>query len=142
MCSICITIVGMVALLFSTCMPNAAPAAAACSGHMGPSAHSFHQDRRWWNVSSVRRYCEALEGGHRPIAGTETLTQEEMRLESLALGLRTDRGAALGEYAVSHSEEKMQCLKGAGLIRIVGDRMKPTLRGMLVADRLPVFLSE
>ena len=108
---------------------------------LGPSAHSYQHDRRWWNVSSVRKYCDALEQGRLPIEGSERLSEDQIRLESLALGLRTNHGVALSECTGPHLDIKIARLKEAGLIRIAGHRMKPTLRGMLVADRLPVFLS-
>ena len=59
---------------------------------LGPSAHSFSGQKRWWNVRSIRKYCTTLEAGRFPVEGSENLTPEQIRLETLALGLRTSEG--------------------------------------------------
>lgn len=56
----------------------------------GPSAHSFWQHRRWWNVANVVEYAARLERGVIPIAGEEQLTLEQLRAEEIFLGLRSE----------------------------------------------------
>jgi oxygen-independent coproporphyrinogen-3 oxidase len=65
---------------------------------LGPSAHSFDGRKRWWNVRSVKKYCAALEKGLLPIEGSETLTKDQIHLESLALGFRTRKGVDLKDF--------------------------------------------
>ena len=36
---------------------------------LGPSAHSFHGKRRWWNARSIKKYCAAVEKGRPPVEG-------------------------------------------------------------------------
>ena len=57
----------------------------------GPGAHGFDGRSRWWNVANVREWLERED----PVGGRETLTPEQVRIEGLLLGLRTDRGVEL-----------------------------------------------
>jgi oxygen-independent coproporphyrinogen-3 oxidase len=59
---------------------------------LGPSAHSFVEPQRYWNVSSMDSYFEAIESGRPPIAEKEVLTQEQEKIEAIYLGLRTTQG--------------------------------------------------
>jgi oxygen-independent coproporphyrinogen-3 oxidase len=106
---------------------------------LGPAAHSFSDNTRWWNLRSVKKYCEVLESGELPIAGCERLTEEQIRLEKLSLGLRTTQGVALthiiGDASAEHA---LRNLQEAGLIRATKGRLKATREGFLVADRLPL----
>jgi len=58
---------------------------------LGPAAHSFDGQRRWWNTASVEGYCAALEAGKRPLAGSEELSAGQRRLEALALACARGR---------------------------------------------------
>jgi len=106
---------------------------------LGPAAHSFRAGRRWWNVSSVAQYCTALGAGGTPLAGSESLTPEQLRLESLCLGFRTREGVALEVirqfpgWAAALSE-----LQAAELVQLTAGRVAATPQGLVVADRLPL----
>lgn len=102
---------------------------------LGPGAHSFDGRCRWWNHADLDEYHEALQAGLRPAAGLEELTDEQMRLERLALGLRTADGVAM-EAVGSGREAQLARIVADGLARIAGGRLRPSLRGMLVADGL------
>jgi oxygen-independent coproporphyrinogen-3 oxidase len=107
---------------------------------LGPSAHSFMDDTRWWNVSSVKEYINVLNKGSRPIEEKEEIGKKEKKLESLFLGFRTKQGIALGalkEY--KNVEIVLNRLIESGLIEMQGDRAVPTKKGFLVADRLPLM---
>ncbi len=106
---------------------------------LGPSAHSFKGNRRWWNHRSIRRYCDALEQGQAPIEGDEELTDEQRRLESVSLGLRTREGFNLKE--IDHGpeiKEAISRLRDSGHILFSNGHIIPTRKGFLVADRLPL----
>ncbi|MFH1488245.1 MAG: radical SAM family heme chaperone HemW [Pseudomonadota bacterium] len=110
---------------------------------LGPSAHSFGRGVRWWNVRSVRRYCEALSAGRRPVEDRECLTPEQLRLESVALGFRTSEGFPQGEISEDiPAGERLSLLEREGFLRVQERRVLPTRKGLLVADRLPTFLLE
>ena len=107
---------------------------------LGPAAHSFFERDRWWNFSSVRRYCEELEKGNVPIGGRERLTDEQIRIEALSLGFRTRKGF---EKELVHnlqgSDDVVMKLLDLNLIRLDNDRIIPSKKGFLVADSLPLM---
>jgi oxygen-independent coproporphyrinogen III oxidase len=106
---------------------------------LGPSAHSFQGNRRWWNVRSVRQYCRILDGGKMPVEDQEELTPEQVQLETISLGLRTRAGVDLDELGGIDSE-KIQGLVDLGLVAVEDKRLVPTQKGLLLADRLPLPL--
>jgi oxygen-independent coproporphyrinogen-3 oxidase len=59
----------------------------------GPGAHSYVAGERWWNVSNVREWLDRPD----PVFRRERLTPEQIRLETLLLGLRQDVGVELEE---------------------------------------------
>ncbi len=63
----------------------------------GPSAHSFFSGRRWWNIANLRTYSEKLTADELPVAGEETLTDEQLIDETVMLGLRS-RGIDLVQF--------------------------------------------
>jgi len=109
---------------------------------LGPSAHSFDGEDRWWNLRSIRGYGAELDRGRPPVEGRETLTGEQVRLEALSLGFRTREGVALRHIAsVPQSEEFLSRMEAAGLVKVREERIIPTEEGFLMADHLPVHLS-
>jgi oxygen-independent coproporphyrinogen III oxidase len=65
---------------------------------LGPSAHSYMDPMRFWNVKSVDHYIRTIQSGNSPIAGKETLTMEQQMIESIFLGLRTKKGINLKRF--------------------------------------------
>jgi oxygen-independent coproporphyrinogen-3 oxidase len=107
---------------------------------LGPSAHSFQEGIRWWNVRDIRSYCETLGKGVPPLAGKEILTQEQNRLESLMLGFRTKDGVHRGLVASGpRFAAVIRDLQDSGLVEIREERITPTLEGFLVADSIPLL---
>jgi len=108
---------------------------------LGPSAHSFQENRRWWNVRSLNRYCRALEEGRSPIEGQEELSEEQVRMEWISLGLRTRAGLDLNRLGDKLNLEKiLPKLIEKEWVSISDNHLIPTLKGFLVADRLPLLL--
>ncbi|MFN3270160.1 MAG: radical SAM family heme chaperone HemW, partial [Candidatus Kapaibacteriota bacterium] len=56
----------------------------------GPSAHSFYQSKRVWNVRNLKQYLAFLQNHHLPIEGSEILDEEKKMLEKIMLGLRSE----------------------------------------------------
>ena len=108
---------------------------------LGPSAHSFDGSMRWWNVRSIRAYCEALEKGYSPVEGDERLSKEQKIMESVSLGLRTSQGVEIKEILSSGaSKEALSRIISLGFLHTEGERIIPTRRGFLVADYLANYL--
>jgi oxygen-independent coproporphyrinogen-3 oxidase len=107
---------------------------------LGPGAHSFDGNRRWWNHRSLPNYCAALGASQPPLAGQETLTPDQIRLETLYLGFRTREGVSLSTIQEHPRGETILAeLEQAGLVRVDRDRVTATLHGLVVADRLPLW---
>ena len=104
---------------------------------LGPSAHSFSGSRRWWNVRSVREYCEILEKGEMPVEGSEKLSEDQFRLESIMLGLRMKDGFDQDILTQKHETGRVfRELQDAGFVDTHNGRVIPTRKGFLVADYL------
>ncbi len=113
---------------------------------LGPAAHSFSGNRRWWNYRSVEDYIDRIGRGFPPIERSEILEMEQLRLEALYLGLRTRMGIDLRDfserYAFDLLEEKREILtimQDEGLITIDDNHIRPTRRGLAMADSLALI---
>lgn len=107
---------------------------------LGPSAHSFDGNSRWWNVSSADAYGEALNQGIGPVAENEVLSEAQKDLESLFLGFRTKKGIALDSLdKYKKVEIVIDRLVESKLIIVDAGRAVPTKKGFLFADRLPLY---
>lgn len=114
---------------------------------IGPSAHSFCGQRRWWNHRSIKQYVCDLLKDMRPVEGHEELTLSQQRLETCILGMRTERGIPLNSFTVQRNLSQrgkriiVDGLLNRGLIVMRDGFFKPTRRGLAVADRLARILS-
>ena len=62
---------------------------------LGPGAHGFLGDRRYWNNPDLDAYVKAARSGDfESVRGFEILTPEQMVLERIMLGLRTADGVS------------------------------------------------
>ncbi len=59
---------------------------------LGAGAHSYRDDRRWWNVRPPEEYLATVERGELPLGGSETLEPSDTYLEELFLRLRIFEG--------------------------------------------------
>jgi oxygen-independent coproporphyrinogen-3 oxidase len=116
---------------------------------LGPSAHSFLDGRRWWNREDLEAWEKALREGRRPVEGEEVLTGGQRCLESLFLGLRTSEGIPLGRFReengidlLAEPGDLVERSVAEGLLVLEGEVLKPTVRGMAVADGLARLFSE
>ncbi len=107
---------------------------------LGPSAHSYADGVRTWNIRDWGAYRHALDEGRVPIAGHERLEPEERRLEDLYLGLRTAEGVSLAE-AGPFCAETLSRVQGAGWLVVDNERLCATPEGWLRLDELLVALT-
>ncbi|MEM7353002.1 MAG: radical SAM family heme chaperone HemW, partial [Acidobacteriota bacterium] len=110
---------------------------------LGPSAHSFDGQRRWWNERLLPHWQRALKEGRKPLAGHETLRRRDLALEALMLGLRTTEGVdlerveALGGVDLErHNRRLIERSIRCGFLRREESFLRPTVEGLAVADGL------
>lgn len=118
----------------------------------GPSAHSFWVDgslqkpTRWWNVASVSQYCDLIAQGKRPLAGQEHLTQADLLVEEIFLGLRSggiNIHALQRDYGVNLFERFHQKLKRyiqEEMLTIEEGNLRLTTKGFLHCDGIALDL--
>lgn len=110
---------------------------------LGPSSHSFAGRTRWWNLAPWKDWSTAVARGDSPVAGREDLTDDQLLLEAVMMGLRQRSGidrAALesrfGSDPAAGNARQLEAWEKAGWLRVRGRRLTPTLEGMARADRL------
>ncbi len=117
----------------------------------GPSAHSFCKDsstsgKRWWNVRSIQSYCESLEKGEFPAAGSEVIDKNKFLTEEIFLGLRST-GIDLkklyllyGEDVFSIKRAMLDEMEQEGICTRQNNIISLTSRGYAVCDEVAAKL--
>ena len=113
---------------------------------LGPSAHSFENNKRWWNRRTLLKYIQDTEKGKPPVEEAEYLTEDQLRLEALCLGLRTKKGINLSDFRRKYNydlliekKEIISKLMGEGLVDIENGYLYPSRCGLAVADSLSLI---
>lgn len=106
---------------------------------LGPSAHSFVDNKRFWNVSNIPHYINVLANNKFPIEDKENLSIEERNLERIALGLRTYQGVPIN--LLNDNQDKVKDLIDNQLAFIKDNRLILQEDGFLLADEIAVQLS-
>lgn len=99
---------------------------------LGPSAHSAVGHHRWWNLRDWEAYRRAGSEGDELVAGNEHLTPDQVRLEDLYLGLRTDSGIPASSLPLM----ELEAWETAGWAGRVGSSLVLTPLGWLRLDAL------
>ena len=110
---------------------------------LGPSAHSFAGNRRWWNVRKIKPWEARLEAGDSPVESSEHLSPIDLAFERLMLALRTTDGLDLEAFSADYGVDLLAAnrqvvdrLEGGGLILVDSGRLAPTTRGLAIAETL------
>ena len=113
---------------------------------LGPAAHSFLDNKRWWNKPSVGDYIKELAEGKMPLDGSEKLSPDQLQLEALFLGLRTRAGIDLKLYQEKYGldllaakKQVIEKLRENNLVTVERGFLKPTITGLAVADSLALI---
>lgn len=113
---------------------------------LGPSAHSFSGKKRWWNVANAHDYITEIARSRTVVSQQEELSNEQLALEALFLGLRTKDGidpavykAKYGTDLLNEKRKSIDELMKNNLLKIKEGRLRPTLAGMAVADSLALI---
>ncbi|NOX65338.1 MAG: radical SAM family heme chaperone HemW [Chlorobi bacterium] len=108
----------------------------------GPSAHSFVDNKRWWNFSSLKMYMSSVELKDSAVRGSEELTKKELEQEFIMLALRS-RGLNLnilkkmyGNEWISVNNNYINKLVEDGFIIWSDNFIKFTKAGYLLCDEI------
>jgi len=77
---------------------------------IGPSAHSFHQNQRGWNISNNSKYIESINKNILP-SNVEVLSKNDQYNEYIMTGLRTMWGVSLKKIEANFGYEYLDYLK-------------------------------
>ena len=105
---------------------------------IGAAAHSFDGNSRSWNVSDIERYIDGMQQGQR-LFEEELLDEDTRYNDTVTVALRTREGLDLTQLSESHRrycEENAKRFLDDGLLRIDGNRLNLTRRGLFVSDMI------
>jgi len=110
----------------------------------GCSAHSYDgARRRWANERDTANYVELIETEKSPIVESTNLDDDEVRSESIFLGLRLMRGLDLEKHRSrfgydlrNQYEQDLIRLREAGLVEIDREVLRLTTRGVLMSNEV------
>ncbi|OFW79206.1 MAG: hypothetical protein A2Z48_05395 [Actinobacteria bacterium RBG_19FT_COMBO_70_19] len=104
---------------------------------LGAGAHSYREDRRWWNVRPPEEYLRQVEAGTLPVGGEERLEPSDAYLEEVFLRLRILEGIPASWVEPQTAEQFLE----SGLLREADGALVPTERGMLLLNELVLALA-
>ena len=108
----------------------------------GTSAHSFMNNKRWWNYSSLKMYKSEIETKGTAEANHEIITREENIEEYIMLALRSygielsDMEKRFGNEWQNRNKKYLQILNDNNLVAIKNDWIKLTKRGYAICDEI------
>ena len=102
---------------------------------LGPGAHSHVDGKRFWNLKHPTTYKQKLFAGQTPILDSEQLTADQMKDESILLGIRMRAGLEVALLS-PHQLEVLAEYRHNGFVEINEDRVLLTPEGRLIADRI------
>jgi oxygen-independent coproporphyrinogen-3 oxidase len=102
---------------------------------LGPGAHSHIDAKRFWNVKHPTTYKQKVFAGETPILESEQLTAEQIKDESILLGIRMREGLEL-ELLEPLQMEVLGVYRENGFVELLEDRVVLTPAGRLIADRI------
>jgi oxygen-independent coproporphyrinogen-3 oxidase len=106
---------------------------------LGPSAVSTVDGIRWKNVADTARYVARVKSVGHALVESEPLDAEAVRLERIALGLRTKDGIPL-DLLDPAARERAVHFAGEGLCRIENGRLALVHHGRALVDPIAAEL--
>jgi len=109
----------------------------------GPSAHSYWNNQRWSNVSSLTQYVTAIKAGKSPVNFREDIEPETMEFENIFLSLRTITGLNLldfkSRFRIDFTQKykaKIDPLLINDLAEIHDQYFRLTQKGLFISDAI------
>jgi oxygen-independent coproporphyrinogen-3 oxidase len=104
---------------------------------LGAGAHSYRNERRWWNVRPPEEYLALVEAGRLPVGGEERLEPSDAYLEEVFLRLRILEGIPSSWVEPAKAAPFLE----SGLLRDDDGALVPTERGLLLLNELVLGLT-
>ena len=109
---------------------------------VGPSAHSFDGEKRFWNIAHNAKYIAALRDGVIPCE-TEILTTKDKYNELIMTGLRTKQGVnesvIAQNFPPKYAQDFLTCKSkflNQNLLQENGPFVSLTRKGIMVSDMI------
>jgi oxygen-independent coproporphyrinogen-3 oxidase len=109
----------------------------------GAGAHSYRDQKRWWNVLAPDEYIARVTAGESPVADMEQMGLDREMGETMMMGLRLSEGVATRVFQRRFQRTLMQVygqeleeLEAANLIEWDGQRVRLTARGRLLGNQV------
>lgn len=108
----------------------------------GSSAHSFMDNKRWWNFSSLKRYIDEIRIKQNAVAGSEFINLEQQMNEYIMLALRSsglNLSALKEKFDDSWLKENYDYLiqlKKENLLNIENNFIRLTKKGYALCDEI------
>jgi oxygen-independent coproporphyrinogen-3 oxidase len=113
----------------------------------GPSAHSYWNGKRWWNVRTVFSYYSRIKNGMMPIANGENLSRLQIANEIIMLGLRS-QGIDLNRLksffnfdGQPNFNKTISNFINEQLVYISNNVLRLTAKGLLICDEVVNMLT-
>ncbi len=113
---------------------------------LGPSAHSFKGNQRWWSPPNTSKYIYSIQSHALPLE-TETLSSDNAYNEYIMTSLRTSKGCNLevirdrwGESQLQVFLNKLKVYTNQGCFAINAENVTLSKKGKLLADRITAEL--
>lgn len=113
---------------------------------IGPSAHSYYTNFRFWNVGNLDSYLNLLKKNELAIAEKEKLSKEQQELEFIFLSLRTTKGLNLHEFEIQFKKsflnryskelDKISSYPNFALYKMEDGVIKLTSQGFILYDEI------
>lgn len=109
---------------------------------LGPSAHSYNQINRCWNVSSIPKFIEGIKLG-KPDIEEEFLDMQSRYNDFILTGMRTMWGINIsvlenkfGEKMLLYCEENLKKHLQSGNVILADNHYKITPQGIFISDSI------
>ncbi|MCX2745950.1 radical SAM family heme chaperone HemW [Mangrovivirga sp. M17] len=109
---------------------------------IGPSAHSFLENKRWWNIANNQAYINSLNNGLIPYE-SETLSKENQINEYIMTKLRLKEGIDNKEFIkrfdydfIEKNKSYLHEISSQELGVLLNNFFKLTTKGKLFADQI------
>ncbi len=105
---------------------------------VGPGAHSYFDNRRWWNVKHPATYQQKINAGESPVQSEEILSEENLADEYLMLQIRRREGIPHQNLKDSQVSRAAEYVDSGHLDQAewTAQKLVLTQQGRLIADRI------